>query len=94
VPEQNPTEKGAERGGAEQIEVVMPKCPHCGKDLPGMNVSTMMLPTPQDPRGDMTFLMPCCPFPECGKVIAAQFIGHTPRQAGVAMPPKGLWSPS
>lgn len=86
--DQNPTE----RGGATEIPVVLPKCPHCGKDIPGLNVSTIILPTPANPQGDMTFLVPCCPFPDCGKIITAQYVGCTPH--GVATPPSNLWKPS
>jgi hypothetical protein len=85
--EQNPTEKGA----ASEVPVVMPKCPHCGVDVPGLNVSTIMLPTPANPAGDMTFLVPTCPL--CNKMITAQFVGYTPRAAGVATPPSNLWKP-
>ena len=73
--------------------VLMPKCPYCGKDIPGLNVSTIILPTPNSPAGDMTFLVPCCPFPDCGKIITAQYVGYTPRQPGVATPPSNLWKP-
>lgn len=85
--EQNLTQKGA----ATETPVLMPKCPYCGKDIPGLNVSTIILPTPQNPQGDMTFLVPCCPFPDCGKIITAQYVGYTPRD--VAAPPSSLWRP-
>jgi hypothetical protein len=87
--DQNPTEKG---NGAEETKVLMPKCPHCGEDVPGLNVSTIILPTPQNPAGDMTFLVPCCPL--CNKIITAQYVGYTPRTPGVATPPSNLWKPS
>lgn len=84
--EQNPTEKGA-----EEIPTLLPKCPNCGKDVPGLNVSTIILPTPANPQGDMTFLLPCCPL--CNCIITAQFVGHTPRVSGVGTPPPNLWTP-
>jgi len=79
---------------ADETPVLLPKCPHCGKDIPGLNVSTIILPTPANPAGDMTFLVPCCPFPDCGKIITAQYVGYTPRTPGVATPPPNLWRPS
>lgn len=85
--DQKPTEKG----GADQIPTMLPKCPQCGENVPGLNVSTMILPTPQDPNGNMTFLMPCCP--HCCSVLGVQFIGYQPNQAGVATPPSTLWKP-
>jgi hypothetical protein len=88
VSDQNP----AQKGGDPEIPTLMPKCPSCGKDIPGLNVSTMILPTPEDPRGNMTFLLPCCP--HCFCALGAQFVGHTPREAGVATPPQNLWRPS
>ena len=84
----NPTEKG----GTPEMPVISPKCPHCGEDVPGFNVSTMILPTPQNPQGDITFMVPCCPL--CNKIITAQFVGYTPHQQNVATPPKNIWSPN
>jgi len=89
--EQNPTQKGkpsapAETAGMEEIPVFRPICPHCGRGLPGMNILTMELPTPQ---GGMVWLLPSCPFiagengkaadggEPCGKIIAAQFTGYS-----------------
>ena len=90
--EQNPTEKGA---APEEIKVLLPKCPSCGNDLGALNISTMTIPVPQDPRGDWSFMVPCCPHPECGKVVPAHFFGFVPRDPGqVATPPQGLWRPS
>ncbi|MBZ5662730.1 MAG: hypothetical protein LAO08_20200 [Acidobacteriia bacterium] len=85
--DQNPTQKG----NASEIPTLVPKCPHCSMAVPGLNVSTIILPTPQNPQGDLTFLVPCCPL--CNKIITAQFVGHTPRTAGVSTPPSNLWAP-
>lgn len=84
--DQNPTQKGP----VDEAKVLLPKCPHCGQDVPGLNVSTIILPMPQNPQGDMTFLLPCCPM--CNKIITAQYVGYTPH--GVATPPSNLWKPN
>jgi hypothetical protein len=72
-------------------KVLLPKCPHCGEDVSGLNVSSIILPTPKNPAGDMTFLVPTCP--RCNTMITAQYVGYTPRDAGVATPPSNLWKP-
>lgn len=89
--EQNPTQKAKpapppETADMEEIPVFRPICPHCGRALPGMNILTMELPTPQ---GGMVWLLPSCPFmagengkaadggEPCGKIITAQFTGYT-----------------
>lgn len=86
--EQNPTQKPpvAEKERPSEIPILAPRCPHCGRSLPGMNILSMELPTPQ---GGMQWLLPSCPFfvqedgkasdggEPCGKVISAQFIGYS-----------------
>ena len=86
--EQNPTQKGKTPAEAavQQMMEVKPRCPHCGRALPGMNILSMELPTP---KGGMQWLLPSCPFvpgedgkaadggEPCGKIIAAQFIGYS-----------------
>jgi hypothetical protein len=80
---------------AEMQEFSAPQalCPHCGRQLPGMNILTMELPTPQ---GGMVWLLPSCPFvagengkaadggEPCGKIIGCQFTGYT--QPKIARP--------
>jgi hypothetical protein len=97
--EQNPTQKGKppEAGETVELPVVTPICPHCARQLPGMNICEIVLPTPQ---GGMTWLTACCPFmevkdgmakddkPACGKVIASQFVGYKPPQIAS---PGGAW---
>ena len=86
--EQNPTQKGKTPGDVPIV--VEARCPHCGRALPGMNILTMELPTPQ---GGMVWLLPSCPFvavedgkavdggEPCGRIIAAQWTGqYTPPQ--------------
>lgn len=69
----------------QEILEVKPLCPHCGRALPGMNILSMELQTPQ---GGMQWLLPSCPFvagkegkavdggDPCGKVIGTQFVGY------------------
>ena len=86
---QNPTEKAPGRpdelGEAHAIEI-KPRCPYCGRELPGLNILSMELPTPQ---GGMVWLLPSCPFvadengktvdgrEPCGKIIGAQHVGYS-----------------
>lgn len=105
--EQNPTEKGKTPSPEVLAELqalaaqMQARCPHCGRVLPGLNVLTMDLPTPQ---GAMQWLLPCCPFvglesmdgkavdggEPCGKALAAQFTGYKAPQ--IARPGGAGWS--
>jgi len=100
VSEQNPTAKGKPADVekiTQEVAQLQPRCPHCGRALPGMNILTMELPTPQ---GGMVWLLPSCPFfagedgkaadggEPCGKIISAQFTGYT--QPKIAKP-GGAW---
>jgi hypothetical protein len=63
--------------------------------LKGVNVAAMKLPVP-GPDGKtvakfVSFMMPCCPDPECGIVLTVQYVGEE-----AAPPPgadAGLWTP-
>lgn len=88
--DKNPTQKGA----VAAAPVVVPRCPSCDSDLRTLNICTMTIPVPADPRGDWTFMVPCCPNPECGKVVPVHFFGFAQREHGVATPPSSLWRPS
>jgi hypothetical protein len=81
--------KSYRKAEARARKRVLPKCPLRRNGR--VNVSSIVLPTPSNPQGDMTFLVPCCAL--CNKIITAQFVGYTPRQAGVATPPGNLWTP-
>src|SRR5689334_23002483 len=96
--EQNPTQKAPADPAKEMQKMaeLKPRCPHCGRDLPGMNILSMEMPTPQ---GGMQWLLPSCPFfaqedgkaadggEPCGKIISAQFTGYT--QPKIARPGGG-----
>jgi hypothetical protein len=81
---ESPVTTGAKEEVTE-IPVIQARCPHCGRVLPGMNILTMELPTPQ---GGMVWLLPSCPFLEdkdgkavdggepCGRVIGLSFAGY------------------
>lgn len=99
--EQNRTQKGkppVSEPGMTEIPQISPRCPHCGRALPGMNILTMELPTPQ---GGMTWLLPSCPFiagedgkaadggEPCGRVIGTQFVGYSAPK--IARPGAGGW---
>ena len=64
-----------------------PRCPQCGGELKGFNVTTMGLPTP---HGLMSFIVVVCPYPECEVAMGFNFIGYQKEQPGVAA---GLWTP-
>lgn len=65
--------------------VLIPKCPHCGGELKGFNVTEMGLPTP---HGIMSFIIVVCPYPECQVAMGFNFIGYRQGQPGA-----GLWTP-
>jgi hypothetical protein len=98
--EQNPTQKAPPLPeGVKELPVPQAICPHCGRVLPGMNVLTMELPTPQ---GGMIWMLPSCPFiadsdgnvpgggEPCGKIIGCHFAGYSKPQ--IARPGAGGWS--
>ena len=83
--DQNPTEKGKAADMSQPHEIVLQAlCPHCGRPLPGMNILTMDLPTPE---GALRFLLPSCPWiageegkaqdggEPCGKIIGCSYQG-------------------
>lgn len=98
--EQNPTQKApAPPEGMAELPVPQAICPHCARPIPGMNVLSMELPTPQ---GGMIWLLPSCPFvadkdgkavdggEPCGKIIGTAFAGYSKPQ--IARPGSAGWS--
>jgi hypothetical protein len=78
-----------------KLVLAEPKCPHCKRAIKGLNVAGMKLPVP-GPDGRtiekyMVFTMPCCPFPDCGVILAVQLIQE--EEPPAPDPSAGLWTP-
>jgi hypothetical protein len=79
----------------QKVVLAEPKCPACKKPLRGINVAGMKLPVPGADgvtiEKFMVYMLPCCPYPDCGVVLAVQWIGEElPQAPGAAA---GLWTP-
>jgi hypothetical protein len=56
---------------------LLPRCPHCRKDVVGLQVLSMTLPNPARNVSHVWNLV-CCPNPDCRCVLPALYCGDVP----------------
>ena len=73
-----------------------PRCPACKRPVAGLNIAgIMIMPTPGSENPPLSFMMPCCPYPDCSVIITAQLVPDQDAQAAGAPAPEppSLWTP-